>query len=250
MMGRLLITGASRGIGAATALLAAEEGYELILNYRSERAAAEQIAERALEAGAPRVEVVQGDMALEADIRRVFADIDIRMGPLTHLVNNAGITGRSGRLDETPSDVIRDCIDLNVTGMILVAREAVKRMAARHGGPGGAIVNVSSVAARIGSPGEYVWYAASKAAVDGFTRGLAKEVAMDGIRVNAVAPGMVQTDIHERSTGDVGRIERIRPMVPMQRIGRPEEIAAAIMHLLSDQASYTTGAVLDVSGGR
>lgn len=247
---RLLITGASRGIGAATALAAARAGYALALNYRSEHDAVEMVAEASRAAGSPLVITLQGDMALEPDIARVFAEADARMGRLTHLVNNAGVTGRSGRLDATDASVIRACIDLNVTGHMLVAREAVRRMARRHGGEGGAIVNVSSVAARIGSPGEYVWYAASKAAVDGFTLGLAKEVAMDGIRVNAVSPGMVMTDIHERSTGDAARIERIRPAIPMQRIGQPAEIAAAILHLLSDEASYTSGAILDVSGGR
>lgn len=249
-MKTLLITGASRGIGAATARMAGAAGYNLALNYRSEKAAAEEVAHLALQAGAPHVAIIQGDMAVEVDIARVFAEVDARLGRLTHLVNNAGVTGKSGRLDQTSSDVIRHCIDLNVTGAILVAREAVMRISTRHGGVGGAIVNISSIAARIGSATEFVWYAASKAAVDAFTLGLAKEVAMEGIRVNAVSPGMVMTDIHARSAGDFERVERIRPGIPMQRIGRPEEIASAILYLLSDEASYVTGSVLEVAGGR
>ncbi len=246
----VLITGGSRGIGAACARLAAEQGYDVAINYRSERVVAEALAAELVAKTGRRVIAIQGDMALEHDIVRMFETADARLGRLTHLVNNAGITGQSGRLDMAEADVIRACIDVNVTGAMLVAREAVRRMALRHGGAGGAIVNISSVAARIGSPGEYVWYAASKGAIDAFTIGLAKETAMDGIRVNAVSPGMVMTDIHERSSGDVGRIERIRPNIPMQRIGMPIEIAQAVMFLLSDAASYTTGSILDVSGGR
>ncbi len=249
MVNRIVVTGGSRGIGAATALAAAKAGYAVVINYRSEEAEARKVAAEALSLGAPQAEAVQGDMAREEDIARLFATVDA-LGGLTHLVNNAGITGRSSRLADSDPQVIRACIDLNVTGLMLVTREAVRRMSNRLGGRGGSIVNISSVAARLGSAGEYVWYAASKAAVEGFTLGLAREVAMEGIRVNAVSPGMVMTDIHERSTGDVGRIERIRPNIPMQRIGRPEEIAAAVMHLLSDEASYTSGAILDVSGGR
>jgi NAD(P)-dependent dehydrogenase (short-subunit alcohol dehydrogenase family) len=246
----LLITGAGRGIGAACARSAAAAGYDLALNYHSDHAAVEGLASEISSATDSRVVTVQGDMAREDDILRVFAETDRQLGPLTHLVNNAGVTGKSSRLDETTADIMRACIDLNVTGAMLVAREAVKRMSTRHGGQGGAIINISSVAARIGSPGEYVWYAASKGAIDSFTMGLAKELAMEGIRVNAVSPGMVDTEIHARSTQDAARVERIRPNIPMQRIGRPAEIAAAVMHLLSDEASYTTGAVMDVSGGR
>jgi NAD(P)-dependent dehydrogenase (short-subunit alcohol dehydrogenase family) len=246
----LMITGASRGIGAACARLGAEAGYDLALNYRSERDTAEVLAAEIRGKTNRRVITIQGDMASEPDVLRVFAETDAALGPVTHLINNAGVTGKSSRLDAAAADVIRACIDLNVTGAILVAREAIRRMSTRHGGPGGAIVNISSVAARIGSPNEYVWYAASKGAIDSLTLGLAKELAMEGVRVNAVSPGMVMTDIHERSTGDVGRIERIKPNIPMQRIGDPREIAAAVMHLLSDDASYTTGAILDVSGGR
>jgi NAD(P)-dependent dehydrogenase (short-subunit alcohol dehydrogenase family) len=193
--------------------------------------------------------VLAGDMADEADITALFAATD-EFGQLTHMVNNAGITGRSGRLTDVDPQVIRETIDLNVTGAILVAREAAKRLSTRLGGPGGSIVNISSVAAHIGSPGEYVWYAASKAAVDGLTIGMARELALEGVRVNAVAPGMTETEIHDRSTGDPARVERIRPSIPMQRIGKPEEIADAVMYLLSDAASYVTGSILRVSGGR
>ncbi len=248
--GIVLITGGSRGIGAACARLAAAEGHDVAINYRSGSEDAEQLAASIIAATGRRVITVAGDMAQEDDILRLFAVVKRELGPVTHLVNNAGITGRSGRLDSTDAAVISDCIALNVTGAMLVAREAVRMMSTRHGGAGGSIVNISSVAARIGSPGEYVWYAASKGAIDAFTLGLAKEVALEGIRVNAVSPGMVLTDIHERSTGDVGRIERIRPNIPMQRIGLPDEIARTVLFLLSEASSYTTGAIIDISGGR
>ena len=246
----VLITGGSRGIGAACARLAVQRGYDVALSYRSEREVAETLCAELAASSGQRVIALQADMGREADIGRMFAEVDHQLGRLTHLVNNAGITGKSGRLDTADPAVIRTCIDVNVTGAMLVAQEAVRRMAIRHGGAGGAIVNISSVAARIGSPSEYVWYAASKGAIDAFTLGLAKEVALDGIRVNAVSPGMVMTDIHERSTGDVARIERIRPNIPMQRIGTPDEIGETVMFLLSSASSYTTGAIIDVSGGR
>jgi NAD(P)-dependent dehydrogenase (short-subunit alcohol dehydrogenase family) len=245
-----LITGGSRGIGAACARLAAESGHDVAISYRTEREVAEGLAASLAASSGRRVVAIQADMAQEADIVRLFMELDRRLGRLTCLVNNAGITGKSGRLDAADPAVIRQCIDVNVTGAILVAREAAKRMSTRLGGAGGAIVNISSVAARIGSPFEYVWYAASKGAIDAFTLGLAKELALDGVRVNAVSPGMVMTDIHERSTGDVARIERIRPNIPMQRIGEPAEIARTVMFLLSDASSYTTGANIDISGGR
>lgn len=246
----LVVTGASRGIGAAVARQAAAEGYDVAINYRQEQALAEVLAAELEAAHGIRAIATGGDVSDEAAIARMFADVDARLGPVTHLVNNAGVTGRSGRLDATGADIIRSCIDLNVTGAILCAREAVRRMSPRHGGQGGAIVNISSVAARLGSPGEYVWYAASKGAIESFTVGLAREVAAEGIRVNAVSPGLARTDIHERSTGDAARMERLRPLIPMQRIGEPDEIARAVMFLLSDAASYVAGAVLDVSGGR
>ena len=188
-------------------------------------------------------------MALEADIERVFTSIDKKLGRLTHLVNNAGITGKSSPIDKAAPQTIRAVIDLNVTGAILVAQAAVQRMAKRNGGDGGAIVNISSAAATLGSPGEYVWYAASKGAIDSLTLGLAKEFALDGIRVNAVSPGMVDTEIHA-SGGDPGRVERITPFIPMRRVGKAEEVATAVLYLLSENASYVTGANLRISGGR
>ena len=245
----LLVTGGSRGIGAAVCRLAARSGYAIALNYHRDAAAASKVAQACREAGAV-CETFRGDMAVEADIERVFAEIDAKLGRLTHLVNNAGITGRSSPLDAAAAETIRATIDLNVTGAILVARAAIKRMAKRHGGKGGAIVNASSVAAGIGSPGEYVWYAASKGAIDSLTLGLAKELAAEEIRVNAVSPGMVDTEIHALSSGDAGRVARIAPLIPMRRVGSPEEIASAVLYLLSDEASYVTGANLSVSGGR
>jgi NAD(P)-dependent dehydrogenase (short-subunit alcohol dehydrogenase family) len=245
----LLVTGGSRGIGAAVCRLAAKAGYAIALNYQRDAAAAENTARQCRELGA-RCEIVQGDMAVEADIERVFAEVAAKLGRLTHLVNNAGVTGRSSPLDAAAPETIRAVIDLNVTGAILVARAAILRMAKRHGGEGGAIVNISSVAAGIGSPGEYVWYAASKGAIDSLTLGLAKELAMEGVRVNAVSPGMVETDIHALSSGDAGRVARIAPLIPMRRVGQPEEIATAVLYLLSEEASYVTGANLTVSGGR
>jgi NAD(P)-dependent dehydrogenase (short-subunit alcohol dehydrogenase family) len=245
----LLVTGGSRGIGAAVCRLAAKEGYAIALNYQRDKGAAESVA-RDCRAQGVACETMQGDMAVEADIERVFAEIDAKLGRLTHLVNNAGVTGKSSPLDAARPETIRAVIDLNVTGAILVARAAIKRMAKRHGGSGGAIVNISSVAAGLGNPGEYVWYAASKGAIDSLTIGLAKELAMEGIRVNAVSPGMVDTELHALSSGDAGRVERIAPLIPMRRVGQPPEIAPAVLYLLSDEASYTTGANLAVSGGR
>jgi NAD(P)-dependent dehydrogenase (short-subunit alcohol dehydrogenase family) len=245
----LLVTGGSRGIGAETARQAAAAGYDVAISYVSDEAAAAATV-RAVEEAGRRGLAVRADVAADADVARLFEEVDSRLGRLTHLVNNAGVTGRSATLDRADPAAIRRCIDVNVTGAILVAQAAVRRMARRHGGAGGAIVNVSSIAAGLGSPGEYVWYAASKGAIDSLTVGMAKEWAGEGIRVNAVSPGMVMTDIHEMSTGDVGRIERIRPSIPMQRIGSPAEIAAAVIFLLSDASSYTTGANLVVAGGR
>jgi NAD(P)-dependent dehydrogenase (short-subunit alcohol dehydrogenase family) len=245
----LLVTGGSRGIGAAICRKAAHAGYDVAINYTSDAQAAERVAADVRAAGR-RALVVQGDVSREADVLALFKAVDEGLGRLTAFANNAGITGRSCRLVDATDALIRACIDVNVTGAILCAREAVRRMSTKHGGEGGAIVNISSVAASLGSPGEYVWYAASKGAIDALTIGMAKEVAMEGIRVNAVSPGMVQTDIHEKSTGDAARVERIRPMIPMQRIAAPEEIADAVMYLLSDAASYVAGANLTVSGGR
>ncbi len=245
----LVVTGGGRGIGAAVAKLAAGQGYRVAVNFLSDNRSADDVVREITDAGGVAV-AIAGDVSLEKDVIRLFDEATSKLGPITDVVNNAGITGRSSRLDAAGTATLKACIDLNVTGAILVAREAVRRMAPRHGGKGGAIVNISSAAANLGSPGEYVWYAASKGAIDSLTIGLAKEVAGDNIRVNAVAPGMVETEIHELSTGDVGRKERIRPMIPMARIGEPEEVAATVIFLLSEASSYTTGAILRVAGGR
>ncbi|TDR94789.1 SDR family oxidoreductase [Enterovirga rhinocerotis] len=245
----VVVTGGSRGIGAAVSRLAAARGFDVAVNYRSEAEAAERVVADCRAAGA-RACAIQGDMAVQADIVALFDKAAAELGPIAHLVNNAGVTGKSSTLAEASPDVIRSSIDINVTGVILVAREAARRISTRRGGPGGSIVNISSVAAEFGSPNEYVWYAASKGAVDSLTIGLSKELAPDGIRVNTVAPGMTMTDIHERSTEDAGRIERIRPHIPLQRIGEPEEIAEAVVFMMSDAASYISGAKLKVSGGR
>jgi NAD(P)-dependent dehydrogenase (short-subunit alcohol dehydrogenase family) len=245
----LVITGGGRGIGAAVGKVAAAQGYRVAINFLRDSKSADEVVRDITGAGGMAV-AIAGNVSLEKDVVRLFDEAASQLGPITHVVNNAGVTGRSSRLDAAEAATFRACIDLNVTGAILVAREAVRRMALRHGGKGGAIVNISSAAANLGSPGEYVWYAASKGAIDSFTIGLAKEVAGDGIRVNAVAPGMIETEIHELSTGDVARKERIRPMIPMARIGAPDEVAEAVMFLLSEASSYTTGAILRVAGGR
>ena len=242
----LLVTGGGRGIGAAISRQAARQGYAVAINYHSDTARAEQLA---AEIGGNAI-CVQGDVSHPEDVVRMFDEVERQLGKVTHVVSNAGVTGRSSRLSDVDIATLRTVIDINVLGAILVAREAVRRMSTRLGGQGGAIVNISSAAATVGSPGEYVWYAASKGAVESLTFGLAKEVAEEGIRVNAVVPGMVATEIHERSTGDAARVERIRPSIPMKRIGQPEEIAEAVMFLLSDASSYTTGSLLRVSGGR
>ncbi len=231
------------------AQLAAARGYDVAITYRSERESAERVLAACRTSGAAAV-ACQGDVAMEADVVRMFDEAQSALGPISHVVNNAGITGKSSRLEQADSDAVRACIEVNVLGAIWVAREAARRLSTSRGGPGGAIVNISSVAASLGSPNEYVWYAASKGAVDSLTIGMAKELASEGIRVNAVSPGMTMTDIHERSTQDAGRVERIRPHIPMNRIGEPEEIAEAVLFLISDAASYIAGANLSVSGGR
>jgi NAD(P)-dependent dehydrogenase (short-subunit alcohol dehydrogenase family) len=242
----LLITGGSRGIGAATAKLAVAEGYSVSINYVSDKVAADTLV---AELGANAI-TVQGDVAKLGDIERMFTETENAFGPVTHVVNSAGITGKSSRLDACEPHVIADTIAINLTGNIFVCREAVKRMSTKNGGQGGVIINLSSAAATLGSPGEYTWYAASKGGIDAFTMGLAKEVAMEGIRVASVTPGMTETEIHDRSTGDPARVERIRPTIPMQRIGKAEEIAHAILFMLSEKASYITGTTLRVAGGR
>jgi NAD(P)-dependent dehydrogenase (short-subunit alcohol dehydrogenase family) len=244
----LLVTGASRGIGAAVARRAAREGYRVAINYRSDVAAAEQVAAEIEKAGSKAL-LVKADVSRADEIKRLFEEVDQNLGWLTHLVNNAGIVGRSSRLEAADPAMIREVIDLNVTGAILVAREAVKRMSKVNGGEGGAIVNLSSAAATLGSPGEFTWYAASKGAIDSFTIGLARELAKEGVRVNAVSPGLIETDIHA-SGGEPGRVARLSPMIPMGRAGSADEVAETILWLLSDKASYVTGANIRVAGGR
>jgi NAD(P)-dependent dehydrogenase (short-subunit alcohol dehydrogenase family) len=241
----MIITGGGRGIGAATARLAAERGYAVCVNYRENGSAAEQLVH---EIGKDAI-AVKGDVASEADVVRLFRTVDDKLGRVTALVNNAGIVDRGARVEAMSAERIQRMLAVNVTGSFLCAREAVKRMSTHHGGNGGAIVNLSSVAARLGGPGEYVDYAASKGAIDTFTIGLAREVGPEGIRVNAVRPGVIRTEIHLAS-GDPGRVERIGAAAPLQRAGEAEEIARAILWLASDEGSYTSGALLDVSGGR
>jgi len=239
----MVVTGGGRGIGAATARLAAQRGYKVCINYRKDAAAAEKLA-REIDALA-----VQGDVASEADVERLFKTVDDKLGRVSVLVNNAGIVDRGMRVEAMSAARIQRMLAVNVTGSFLCAREAVKRMSTRHGGKGGAIINVSSIAAKLGGSGEYVDYAASKGAIDTFTIGLAKEVGAEGIRVNAVRPGIIRTEIH-LSSGDPARVERIGAAAPLQRPGEAEEIARAILWLASDEGSYTSGALLDVSGGR
>ena len=244
----LLVTGGGRGIGAATAVMAGRAGYDVAVNYRNSRAEADDVV-RTIEASGGRAAAISGDVAVEADVERMFAETERLLGPVDALVNNAGITGRSGRLDALTAENLAEVMQINVIGSFLCAREAVRRMSTAHGGTGGVIVNISSGAATLGSPGEFIHYAASKAAIDTLTIGLGREVALEGIRVVAVAPGMVLTDIHAAS-GDPGRVDRITPTVPMQRIADVDEIASTILFLLSDAASYVTATVLRVAGGR
>lgn len=246
--GALLITGGSRGIGAATAKLAAARGWRVCLSFERDEGAAEAVVKAIAVAGGQAVAVC-ADVRREPDVAALFDAAEAAFGPVTGLVNNAGITGRIGAFAEAAPEAIRDVVEINVIGALLAAREAVRRMSTARGGKGGAIVNISSGATTLGSPGEYVHYAASKGAIDTFTLGLAREVAREGIRVNAVAPGLVLTDIHAAG-GEPGRPERIAPTIPMGRAGAPEEIAEPILFLLSPAASYITGAVLRVSGGR
>jgi NAD(P)-dependent dehydrogenase (short-subunit alcohol dehydrogenase family) len=244
----LVVTGGSRGIGAATARLAASRGYDVCVNYRANRSAAEAVVADVRAAGRSGI-AIGADVAIEADVVRLFRETDRQLGPLTALVNNAGVLERQGRVEQLDAARISRIFATNVTGAFICAREAVKRMSTRHGGKGGAIVNVSSRAAVLGAPGEYVDYAASKAALDTLTAGLAKEVAGEGIRVNGVRAGIIYTDIHA-SGGEPGRVDRLGPTLPMGRGGTADEVARAILWLLSDEASYTTGSFVDVSGGR
>ncbi|MEZ5293221.1 MAG: SDR family oxidoreductase [Vicinamibacterales bacterium] len=246
--GVVIVTGGSRGIGAATARLAGARGYAVVVGYRSNADAAGRVVQSIRGAGG-RAEAIAADVAVADDVVRLFDAADRAFGPLTALVNNAGVVDSKARVDEMSAGRLHRMFATNVVGSILCAKEAVRRMSTRHGGTGGAIVNVSSVAARLGSPDEYVDYAAAKAAIDTFTIGLAKEVATEGIRVNCVRPGIVETEIHA-SGGQPDRLQRIAPLVPMRRAGQPHEIAHAILWLLSEEASYASGALLDVSGAR
>lgn len=244
----LLVTGASRGIGAATALLAARRGWAVAVNYASQRAAADAVVQQVLDIGG-RAIAVQADVADESQVLAMFQRVDRELGRITGLVNNAGVVDVSQRLEDMSYARLRRMFDINVMGSLLCAREAVRRMSTRHGGRGGAIVNVSSAAARLGSPGQYVDYAAAKGAIDAFTLGLAKEVGGDGIRVNAVRPGLIDTEIHA-SGGLPNRVRDLAHQVPMGRGGTAEEVALAILWLLSPEASYTTMSLLEISGGR
>jgi NAD(P)-dependent dehydrogenase (short-subunit alcohol dehydrogenase family) len=244
----LLVTGASRGIGAATALLAAAQGYSVAVNYAAQAAAADDVVGQIRAAGGEAI-AVQADVAQEEQVLAMFETVDAKLGRLTALVNNAGVVDATARVDEMSLARLKRMFDINVIGSFLCAREAVLRMSTRHGGSGGAIVNVSSAASRLGSPGQYVDYAAAKGAIDAFTIGLAKEVAAEGIRVNAVRPGLIETDIHA-SGGIPDRVKQLEHLVPMQRGGSAQEVAQAIVWLLSPAASYTTMSLVDVSGGR
>lgn len=244
----LLVTGGSRGIGAASARAAARAGYKVAINYVNDAKAADALAKEIQKAGGAAVPI-KADVAREDEIVRLFETVDRELGRLTHLVNNAGIVSRASKFADVDAETIRRVVDVNVTGAMLVAREAVRRMSTARGGKGGAIVNLSSVAATLGAPGEFVWYAASKGAIDSFTVGLSREVAKEGIRVNAVAPGLIDTDIHAAG-GQPDRIARMGPTIPLGRAGTAEETAAAILWLLSEEASYVTGTIVRVSGGR
>ena len=244
----VLITGGSRGIGAAAATLAAARGYAVCVNYRANAEAANAVV-ASIASGGGRAIAVQADVAIEPDVVRLFETCDRDLGPVSALVNNAGMLETQMRVESMDAGRLTRVLAGNVTGSFLCAREAVKRMSTKHGGQGGAIVNLSSAAARLGAPGEYVDYAAAKAAIDAFTIGLAQEVAQEGIRVNAVRPGVIYTDIHA-SGGEPGRVDRVKASVPMRRGGTAGEVANAILWLLSGEASFVTGAILDVAGGR
>lgn len=247
-MGTLIVTGASRGIGAAIAGLGGQRGYAVAVNFKSGESEAEKVAGDIL-AGVGHAIAIRADISREEEILRLFQTAERELGPIKALVNNAGITGGFARVENVTAAAIEKAFAVNVTGAILCAREAVRRMSTRRGGSGGAIVNISSIAVRTGAAGEWVHYSASKGAIDSFTIGLAREVAAEGIRVNAVAPGLVETDIHA-ANGEPGRLQRLMPTIPMNRAGQPQEIAEAVLWLLSPAASYVTGSILEIGGGR
>lgn len=246
--GTLIVTGASRGIGAAVALLAGERGYAVAVNFATGQAEATKVVDQIVAAGG-RAVAIQADVSREEDILRLFRTAEHDLGPIKALVNNAGVTGGFARVEEVSSAAIANVFAVNVSGTILCSREAVRRMSTRRGGSGGAIVNISSLAARTGAAGEWVHYAASKGAIDSFTIGLAREVATEGIRVNALAPGLVETGLHA-ANGEPGRLQRMMGTIPMGRAGMPREVAEGVLWLLSPAASFTTGAILEIGGGR
>jgi len=246
--GTLIVTGASRGIGAAIAMLAGERGYAVAVNFSSGEAEARKVVSEIV-ANRGRAAAIQADVSREAEIVRVFEIAERELGPIKALVNNAGVTGGFARVEDVSAKAVDNVLAVNVRGTILCSREAVRRMSTRRGGSGGAIVNISSRAAHTGAAGEWVHYAASKGAIDSFTIGLAREVATEGVRVNAVAPGLVDTGLHA-ANGEPGRLQRLMPSIPMQRAGLPAEVAEGVLWLLSQAASYTTGAILEVGGGR
>lgn len=247
-LGTLIVTGASRGIGAAIARLAGERGFSVAVNFATGKAEAEAVAQQIVSAGG-RASVIQADVAREQDVVQLFKTAERELGAIKGLVNNAAITGGFSRVDAVSASALAQVMAVNVTGAIVCAREAVRRMSIRHGGSGGAIVNISSRAAKTGSAGEWVHYAASKGAIDSFTIGLAREVATEGIRVNAVAPGLIETGLHA-ANGDPDRLQRLATTIPMERAGTAVEVADGVLWLLSPAASYTTGAILEIGGGR
>jgi NAD(P)-dependent dehydrogenase (short-subunit alcohol dehydrogenase family) len=248
MTGTIIITGSGRGIGAATALLAAQRGYAVCVNYTNRSERAEQVVATIRDRGGKAI-AVKADVSDEVAVKALFDAATDLLGPLVAVVNSAGITGKLGRFVELETQSLRRLLDINILGTMLCSREAVRRMSTAFGGKGGAIVTISSRAVQYGGPGEYVHYAASKAAIETFTLGLAREVAAEGIRINCVSPGFIATEIHAEA-GDAQRVERAARQIPMLRVGEPEEVAAAILWLLSDEASYCTGTIMAVSGGR
>jgi NAD(P)-dependent dehydrogenase (short-subunit alcohol dehydrogenase family) len=244
----VLITGAGRGIGAATAQLAAQRGFDVAVTYKSDAGSAAKVINAVKAAGGKGL-AIPGDMGVEGDITRMFDTVDEQLGPLTHFVYNCGITGRASRIEAADPATMREVVEVNVLGALLAMPHAIRRMSKKHGGAGGAMVLISSMAATLGGANEYIWYAASKGAIESMTVGLSRELALDGIRVNSVSPGMIATEIHA-SGGMPDRLARLGPTLPMARPGEPEEVAEAILFLLSDAASYINGTILRVSGGR